>query len=39
MKRFSQIGSSFLKKSIKKLDIYFLMLYNIAVKKQKRVPK
>jgi len=39
MKRFSQSNSSFLKKSIKKLDICFLMLYNIAVKKQKRVPK
>ena len=30
---------STIKKSIKKLDISFLMLYNHVVKKQKRVPK
>jgi len=39
MKRFSENDSSFLKKTIKKLDICFLMLYNHTVKKQKRVPK
>jgi len=39
MKRFSQFDSSFLKKTIKKLDNSFLMLYNHTVKKEKRVPK
>jgi len=39
MKRFSDIYSSFLKKTIKKLDFSFLMLYNLTVKKQKRVPE
>jgi len=39
MKRFSEKHSSFLKKLIKKLDIYFLILYNLTVKTKKRVPK